>query len=114
MALTGLQIFKLLPKNNCKKCGKPTCLAFAMSLAQKKASLEECPDASEETKAALAEASAPPIRKVTFGTGDATVTVGQETVMYRHEEKFYNPAVIQQQNSVSHSDRRKTMADQNG
>ena len=84
----------MLPKNNCKKCGKPTCLAFAMSLAQKKASLEECPDASEETKAALAEASAPPIRKVTFGTGDATVTVGQETVMYRHEEKFYNPAVV--------------------
>ncbi len=33
MALTGIQIFKLLPKTNCKECGVPTCLAFAMNLA---------------------------------------------------------------------------------
>ena len=68
MALTGLEIFKLLPKSNCKKCGKPTCLAFAMALAQKKAKLEECPDASDDAKTALAEASAPPISLVKFGT----------------------------------------------
>ncbi len=94
MALTGLQIFKLLPKTNCKKCGKPTCLAFAMALAQKKANLDECPDASEETRASLAEASAPPIRAVQFGTGDNQVKVGQETVLFRHEEKFYNQTVV--------------------
>ncbi len=101
MALTGLEIFKLLPKNNCKKCGKPTCLAFAMALAQKKAKLEECPDASDETKAALAEASAPPISLVKFGKGDNEVQVGQETVMFRHDEKFYNPTVV----AVSVSDK---------
>ena len=28
MALTGMQIFKLLPKTNCKECGVPTCLAL--------------------------------------------------------------------------------------
>ncbi len=94
MALTGLQIFKLLPKNNCKKCGKPTCLAFAMALAQKKVSLEECPEASEETKTMLAEASAPPMRGVKFGSGDNEVALGSETVLYRHEEKFYSPTVI--------------------
>ncbi|MCK5564857.1 MAG: acetyl-CoA decarbonylase/synthase complex subunit gamma [Planctomycetes bacterium] len=94
MALTGLQIFKLLPKTNCKKCGKPTCLAFAMALAQKKANLDECPDASEETRASLAEASAPPIKAVQFGTGDGQVKVGQETVLFRHEEKFYNQTVV--------------------
>jgi len=94
MALTGLQIFKLLPKTNCKKCGMPTCLAFAMALAQKKAKLEDCPFASDEAKAALAEASAPPIGLVKFGKGDYEVQVGQETVMFRHEEKFYNPTVI--------------------
>lgn len=94
MALTGLEIFKLLPKSNCKKCGKPTCLAFAMALAQKKAKLEECPDASEEAKSTLAEASAPPISLVKFGKGDNEVQVGQETVMFRHDEKFYNPTVI--------------------
>ena len=94
MALTGLQIFKLLPGTNCKKCGKPTCLAFAMLLAQKKADLTECPDASEEAKAALASASAPPIRLVKFGAADAEVQAGQETALYRHEDKFYNPTLV--------------------
>ena len=93
MALTGLQIFKLLPKTNCKKCGKPTCLAFAMALAQKKAQLDECPYASEEAQAALAEAAAPPIRAVKFGRGDNQVQVGHETVMFRHEEKFHHPTI---------------------
>ncbi len=94
MALTGLQIFKMLPKSNCKKCGKPTCLAFAMALAQKKANLDECPTVSDEARTALAEASSPPIRMVKFGTGDSQVQIGQETVMFRHDEKFYNPTVI--------------------
>jgi acetyl-CoA decarbonylase/synthase complex subunit gamma len=94
MALTGLEIFKLLPKTNCKKCGKPTCLAFAMALAQKRAKLDECPDVSEEAKEKLAAAAAPPMRKIVFGKGDHQVQTGQETVCFRHEEKFYNPAII--------------------
>ncbi len=60
MALTGIQIFKLLPKTNCGDCGVPTCLAFAMNLASGKAELASCPYVSEEAKAQLAEASAPP------------------------------------------------------
>ena len=94
MALTGLEIFKLLPKTNCKKCGMPTCLAFAMQLAQKRAKLEDCPYVSEEAKETLAAAAAPPMRKVVFGSGDNQVQVGEETVMFRHEEKFYNPTVL--------------------
>jgi acetyl-CoA decarbonylase/synthase complex subunit gamma len=94
MALTGLEIFKLLPKTNCKKCGMPTCLAFAMALAQKRAKLDDCPDVSQEAKEKLAAAAAPPIRKIAFGRGDNQVAVGQETVMFRHEEKFHNPTVI--------------------
>ncbi len=94
MALTGLEIFKLLPKTNCKKCGMPTCLAFAMALAQKRAKLDDCPDVSQEAKDKLAAAAAPPMRKVVFGTGDARVQIGQETVTFRHEEKFYNPTVL--------------------
>jgi acetyl-CoA decarbonylase/synthase complex subunit gamma len=89
-----LEIFKLLPKTNCKKCGMPTCLAFAMQLAQKRAKLEDCPDVSEEAKQQLAAAAAPPMRQVVFGSGDNQVRVGQETVMFRHEEKFYNPTVL--------------------
>ncbi len=72
----------------------PTCLAFAMQLAQKRAKLEDCPDVSEEAKQALAAAAAPPMRKVTFGTGDNQVSLGQETVIFRHEEKFYSPTVV--------------------
>jgi acetyl-CoA decarbonylase/synthase complex subunit gamma len=94
MALTGLDIFKLLPKNNCKKCGMPTCLAFAMQLAQKRAKLEDCPEVSEEAKQQLAAAAAPPMLLVKFGPEDNQVQVGQETVMFRHEEKFYNPTVL--------------------
>ena len=91
MALTGIQIYKLLPKTNCKKCGLPTCLAFAMKLAGKQASLDQCPDVSDESKAALSEASEPPIKLVQVGAADDTkVEVGNETVMFRHEESFYH------------------------
>jgi acetyl-CoA decarbonylase/synthase complex subunit gamma len=94
MALTGIQIFKLLPKTNCGDCGVPTCLAFAMNLAAGKAELSACPHVSEEAKTQLAEASAPPIRSVTIGTGDAAVKVGGETVMFRHEKRFENKPAI--------------------
>jgi acetyl-CoA decarbonylase/synthase complex subunit gamma len=88
MGLTGLQIFKLLPNTNCKKCGQPTCLAFAMKLAQGKESLDKCEDATDEARAALGAASAPPIRSVTIGSGPRAVTVGEETVFFRHEKTF--------------------------
>lgn len=91
MPLTGIAIFKLLPKTNCGECGVPTCLAFAMNLAGGKAELAACPYISDEAKTQLAEASAPPIRPVTIGTGDKALTVGGETVMFRHEKRFENP-----------------------
>jgi acetyl-CoA decarbonylase/synthase complex subunit gamma len=90
MALTGIQIFKLLPKTNCGECGSPTCLAFAMALAAGKAELAQCPTISDEAKEQLSEASAPPIRLVTVGTGDYGVKIGGETVMFRHEKTFFN------------------------
>jgi acetyl-CoA decarbonylase/synthase complex subunit gamma len=91
MGLTGIQIFKLLPKTNCGECGVPTCLAFAMNLASGKAELASCPYVSEEAKAQLAEASAPPIRPLTIGSGDHKVKAGGETVLFRHEKTFYSP-----------------------
>lgn len=94
MALTGIQIFKLLPKTNCKECGVPTCLAFAMNLASGKAELDSCPYVSDEARAQLAEASAPPIRPVAIGKGVRKATTGGETVMYRHEKTFYNPTLF--------------------
>lgn len=94
MALSGVEIFKLLPKTNCKKCGHPTCLAFAMKLAQRQATLDSCPDVSEEAKKVLGEASAPPVRPMTFGAGDKAVKMGEETVLFRHDKKFVNPCAF--------------------
>ena len=94
MALKALDIYKHLPKTNCAKCGSPTCLAFSMQLASKKASLEQCPAITEEGKRALEGASAPPIRLIKIGTGDGTVQVGNETVLFRHDETFYHPTGI--------------------
>lgn len=94
MALTGIAIFKLLPKTNCKECGVPTCLAFAMNLASGKAELDSCPYVSDEAKAQLSEASAPPIRPVPVGKGVRAFTTGGETVLYRHEKTFINQTAI--------------------
>jgi len=94
MALTGLQIYKLLPKTNCGECNFPTCMAFAMQLAAKKVSLDQCPHVSEEAKLQLAEASAPPMKLVSIGTDHSKLEIGQETVLFRHKEKFYHPTGI--------------------
>jgi acetyl-CoA decarbonylase/synthase complex subunit gamma len=90
MGLTGIQIFKLLPKTNCKECGHPTCLAFAMALAAGKAELASCPYVSDEAKEQLAEASAPPVRPMQIGAGDRSFKLGGETVLFRHEKTFVN------------------------
>jgi len=94
MPLTGIEIFKLLPKTNCGDCGVPTCLAFAMNLASGKVELSACPHVSEESKEKLSEASAPPILPVTIGVGDRALKIGGETVMFRHEKRFENPPGI--------------------
>jgi len=90
MALTGLEIYKLLPQTNCKDCGFPTCLAFAMKLAAKQAELKACPHVAEASKAKLEAASAPPMRLVEIHGEDGKLAVGNETVLFRHEKTFYH------------------------
>lgn len=94
MALTGLDIFKLLPKKNCKECGQPTCLAFAMSLAASKTTLEKCPYVSEEAKETLGGAAAPPIKLVKVGKSGYEREIGDEVVLFRHDKAFYHPTCI--------------------
>jgi len=95
MALTGMALYKILPRTNCGDCGFPTCMAFAMQVAAKQKALTDCPHVSEEAKSELSEASAPPMKLVHLGdAGDAGFEFGQETVMFRHEEKFYHPPAI--------------------
>jgi acetyl-CoA decarbonylase/synthase complex subunit gamma len=94
MAITGIEIFKLLPKTNCGECGVPTCLAFAMSLAAGKIELSKCPHLSPEAKNTLEEASTPPIRPVAIGKGELSKKIGGDTVMFRHEKRFENAPAI--------------------
>ena len=93
MALKGLDIFKLTPKKNCKECGSPTCMAFAMKVAQGGVALDACPYMSDEAKATLGEATAPPMKAITFGTGDAECKLGGETVLFRHEKTFVSKSL---------------------
>ena len=90
MALTGLEIYKLLPQTNCKECSYPTCLAFAMKLAAKQAELKTCPYVTEEAKVKLEAASAPPMRLIEIGPADRRLQVGNETVLFRHDKTFYH------------------------
>ena len=91
MALSGLDIYKLLPKTNCRECGFATCLAFAMQLAKKAVRIDKCPYLSEEAKKILEESSLPPIRLISIGDGENKLEIGNETVLFRHEEKFHYP-----------------------
>ena len=92
--VSGIEIYKLLPKTNCGDCNFPTCMAFAMQVAAKKAALDQCPHVSSEAQESLGEAQAPPMRTVRIGTGDAEFTIGGETVLFRHEEKFHHPTGV--------------------
>ncbi len=91
MALSGIQIYKLLPQTNCKDCDFPTCLAFAMKLAAKQVELAKCPHVSEESKAKLAEASAPPVRPLKLKSNGHEVEAGNEVVLFRHKKRFFSP-----------------------
>jgi acetyl-CoA decarbonylase/synthase complex subunit gamma len=91
MALKGTDIVKKLPeagKKNCRECGFPTCFAFAMKLASGGVSLDKCSYLSEDVKAELEEALAPPIKPLTIGSGANALTIGGEEVVYRHEKTF--------------------------
>ncbi|MBI4329757.1 MAG: acetyl-CoA decarbonylase/synthase complex subunit gamma [Chloroflexi bacterium] len=94
MALTGIEIYKFLPKTNCKKCNFPTCLAFAMKVAQKTVDIGVCPDLSPQAKAQLEAAARPPIRLITLGADKSKVEVGNETVLFRHEKTFFHPPAL--------------------
>ena len=82
MALKGLDIFKLTPKTNCKDCGNPTCMAFAMKVASGALPIEKCPHMSEAALSTLSEATAPPMKS--YKVGD--LALGGETVLSRHEK----------------------------
>lgn len=94
MALKGLDIFKLTPKKNCKECGSPTCMAFAMKVAQGSVSIDKCPHMSAEALATLSESTAPLMKTITVGAGANEHKLGGETVLFRHEKTLVNRNVF--------------------
>jgi acetyl-CoA decarbonylase/synthase, CODH/ACS complex subunit gamma len=110
MALKALDIYKLLPKKNCKECGDPTCLTFAMKLAGGKADVDLCPYLDNEAKSVLGATTRPPIRLIKIGVGERSFAVGEEFVLYRHDKTFYHPPGILFRISDSHTPEEITAA----
>ncbi|MEW5757868.1 MAG: acetyl-CoA decarbonylase/synthase complex subunit gamma [Candidatus Omnitrophota bacterium] len=94
MGLSGLDIYKLLPKTNCRECGYSNCLAFALAIAKKAVSIDKCPHISKDVKQKLLEAVLPAMKLIEIGINDRKSLTGQETVLFRHEEKFHNPCLL--------------------
>jgi len=97
--ISPLDVYMLLPRTNCGKCGESNCMAFATKLVNREVLLELCKPLIEEEKygsqySKLKELLAPPIREVVIGVGETAVKVGGKLVMYRHELTYTNPTPI--------------------
>ncbi|MDD1672388.1 MAG: acetyl-CoA decarbonylase/synthase complex subunit gamma, partial [Methanomicrobiales archaeon] len=96
--ISPIDVYKLLPRTNCKECGESNCMAFATKLVNGERTMEECPPLLRteyaSTYAQLQELLAPPIRTVIIGTGEKAVKVGGKYVVYRHELTYHNPPPI--------------------
>ena len=90
MALTGIQIFKMLPKTNCGECEFSDLPCLCHGTGRRKGRARKVPDCFGTGQGAVSEAGAPPIRPLTIGIGDNAVKIGGETVMFRHEKTFFN------------------------
>ncbi len=94
MNLSGLEIFKYLPgaakskHTNCKKCGCPTCMAFAIKLAQRQVSYDRCKYMPKELKQLFTQKASQKTVKID------NLIIGGENSLYRHKKKFLNPAAI--------------------
>ena len=98
--LSGLQVFKYLPaakklpEGNCKKCGCPTCMAFALKLAKGQVDIGLCAHAPEDLKSILEQSLKKPQKEVFFGRGTNKVLIGGENVLFRHDKTFINKTAI--------------------
>ena len=77
----AMEIYMLLPKTNCKKCGLPTCMAFAVGLLGREKKIDECTPLIEEKKY---EAKLKKLREVM-----APIENASETGLIIHPEKCF-------------------------
>lgn len=100
MTISGLALFKLLPggkklpETNCKECGFPTCMAFAMKLAKGQTTIDKCKYASDEIKEVLESQGGKKQEELTFGPNSNPLKIGGETVINRHDKTFINPTCL--------------------
>ena len=94
MAVTAMDVYKLLPKTNCAKCGEASCMAFATKLSQKETDLELCTQLAADEFDKLADLLAPAVREITVGKGSKAVVIGGDEVLYRYELTYYNPTPL--------------------
>ena len=96
--LSPIDVYMLLPRTNCKKCGIENCMAFATRLVNREIALELCTPLLEKqyekAHQKLREMLKPPVREVVIGAGDKAVKIGGKLVMYRHELAYLNPTAI--------------------
>ncbi|MEM3464424.1 MAG: acetyl-CoA decarbonylase/synthase complex subunit gamma [Candidatus Bathyarchaeia archaeon] len=96
--LSPIDVYKLLPRTNCKECGEENCMAFATKVVNREVTLEKCsPLLTKEHEKAykqLKEMLKPAIKEVLIGVGDKAIKVGGKLVMYRHEFTYFNPTAI--------------------
>jgi len=96
--LSPIDVYKLLPKTNCKECGEENCMAFATKIVNREVNIDQCPPLlkKEYIKAysQLKEMLKPPVREVIVGDGEKAVKLGGKLVMYRHEFTYFNPTAI--------------------
>jgi acetyl-CoA decarbonylase/synthase, CODH/ACS complex subunit gamma len=96
--LSPIDVYKLLPKTNCKECGEENCMAFATKIVNREVRLEKCPPLlkkeNEKAYTQLKEMLKPPVKEVVVGEGEKAVKVGGKLVMYRHEFAYSNPTAI--------------------
>jgi acetyl-CoA decarbonylase/synthase complex subunit gamma len=96
--LSPIDVYKLLPKTNCKECGQENCMAFATKLVNREVTLEQCPPLlkkeNEKAYRQLKDMLKPAVKEVVVGVGDKAVKLGGKLVMYRHEFTYFNPTAI--------------------
>jgi acetyl-CoA decarbonylase/synthase complex subunit gamma len=96
--LSPIDIYKLLPKTNCKECGQENCMAFATKIVNREIDLDSCkPLFKKEYEKAylqLKELLKPAVQEVTVGVGEKAKKLGGKLVMYRHEFTYFNPTAI--------------------
>jgi len=89
-----MDIYKLLPKNNCGKCGEASCMAFATKLMEKEASIDQCPLLEDNEREKLENLLAPAVKEIEFGSDEQKVVIGGDEVLYRYELTYYNPTAL--------------------